>query len=104
MKKRLLALALCSVMALSCVACGGSKTETSAGATGGDLRSRMKAAMTASEFAFATYMYGKIDLGYAQSLYATDKAAAKQYIYSRVSASEISRALEIYAKYAYLVG
>ena len=31
MKKRLLALALCSVMALSCVACGGSKTETSAG-------------------------------------------------------------------------
>lgn len=80
------------------------QTETSAGATGGDLRSRMKAAMTASEFAFATYMYGKIDLGYAQSLYATDKAAAKQYIYSRVSASEISRALEIYAKYAYLVG
>lgn len=77
------------------------KTEA---ASGGDLRSRMKAAMTASEFAFATYMYGKIDLGYAQSLYATDKAAAKQYIYSRVSASEISRALEIYAKYAYLVG
>lgn len=78
--------------------------QQSSGGSSKDLRTRMKEAMTASEFAFASSMYGKIDLGYAQSLYAQDKAAAKEYIYSRVSSSEISRALEIYAKYAYLVG
>lgn len=68
-----------------------------------DLRSRMKAAMTADEFSFASSMYGKIDLGYAQSLYSSDKEAAKEYIYSRLTSAEISRSLEIYAKYSYLV-
>lgn len=68
-----------------------------------DLRSRMKAAMTAEEFSFASSMYGKIDLGYAQSLYSSDKATAKEYIYSRLTSAEISRSLEIYAKYSYLV-
>ena len=67
------------------------------------LRARLKAAMTADEFAFALSMYNRIDLGYAQSLLKTDRAAAKAYIYSKASPAEISRALEIYAKYAYLL-
>ena len=68
-----------------------------------DLKTRMKEAMTAEEFSFAVSMYGKIDLGHAQHLYSTDKAAAKEYIYSRLTSAEISRSLEIYAKYSYLV-
>ena len=68
-----------------------------------DLKAKLKAAMTAEEFAFALSLYSRIDLGYAQSLLATDRAAAKQYIYSKATRAEISRALEIYAKYSYLL-
>lgn len=68
-----------------------------------DLKAKLKAAMTAEEFAFALSLYSRIDLGYAQSLLATDREAAKKYIYSKASKQEISRALEIYAKYSYLL-
>lgn len=68
-----------------------------------DLKSKLKAAMTAEEFAFALSLYSRIDLGYAQSLLVTDRAAAKQYIYSKASKDEISRALKIYNKYSYLL-
>lgn len=67
------------------------------------LKEKLKAAMTADEFAFALSLYSRIDLGYAQSLLKTDRAAAKAYIYSKASSAEISRALEIYAKYSYLL-
>lgn len=67
------------------------------------LKAKLKAAMTAEEFAFALSLYSRIDLGYAQSLLANDREAAKQYIYSKASPEEISRALEIYAKYSYIL-
>ncbi len=79
------------------------KKETPAPLTKKTLMERLKAAMTADEFSFALSMYRRIDLGYAQSLLKTDRAAAKEYIYSKASPAEISRALEIYAKYSYLL-
>ncbi len=68
-----------------------------------DLKARLKEAMTAEEFAFAMSLYSRIDLGYAQSLLASDREKAKQYIYSKATKEEISRALEIYAKYSYIL-
>lgn len=67
------------------------------------LMERLKEAMTADEFAFAMSMYRRIDVSYGMQLMKTDRAAAKEYVYSKASPSEISRALEIYAKYSYIL-
>ena len=55
-----------------------------------DLKAKLKAAMTAEEFAFALSLYSRIDLGYAQSLLATDRKAAKEYIYSKFFSQTMS--------------
>ncbi len=67
------------------------------------LMERIRAAMTAEEFAFAMAMYGKIDVNYCFANYYTDRAAVKKYIKSVLTSSEISRSLEIYGKYSYLL-
>ncbi len=67
------------------------------------LMDRVKAAMTAEEFAFAMSMYGKIDTGYVLSYMYTDRAAVKKYIKSVLTSDEISRSLAIYNKYSYLL-
>ncbi|MBQ7975005.1 MAG: hypothetical protein IJ300_04895 [Clostridia bacterium] len=67
------------------------------------LMERIRAAMTAEEFAFAMAMYGKIDVNYCFANYYTDRAAVKKHIKSVLTSSEISRSLEIYGKYSYLL-
>ena len=67
------------------------------------LMQRLEEAMTVEEFAFAMSLYKRIDINYAMNLLKTDRPAAKKYAYSKATAEEISRALEIYAKYAYIL-
>lgn len=64
---------------------------------------RILSAMSPSDAAFARSMYGKINLGYAMDLMNTDPVAGKAYIKSCLSPGEISTALSIYSKYAYLL-
>jgi len=64
---------------------------------------RILNAMSPADAAFARSMYGKINLGYAMELMNTDMTAAKEYIKSCLTSGEISKALEIYSKYAYLL-
>ena len=67
------------------------------------LMDRVKAAMTAEEFAFAMSMYSKLDTGYILSNIYTDRPAVKKYIKSVLTSSEISKSLAIYNKYSYLL-
>ena len=64
---------------------------------------RVQAEMTAEEFAFAMSVYGKLDINYCLANYYTNKAEVKKYIKSVLSSSEISRSLEIYGKYSYIL-
>lgn len=64
---------------------------------------RVLSAMTPSEAAFAMSVYNRVDVGHVQSLMKTDRAAAKAYVTERLSSAEISRAFELYSKYAYLL-
>lgn len=63
---------------------------TSSGSSGGP---------SDSEKAQARSIMGKVDIGYAQSLLATNKSELKKYIYSCLSASDISTAMSLYSKY-----
>lgn len=67
------------------------------------LMEKVKAAMTAEEFAFAMSMYGKVDVGYVLSHIHTNRAAAKKHIKSVLTSDEISKSLAIYNKYSYLL-
>ena len=64
---------------------------------------RVRAEMTAEEFAFAMSVYGKLDINYCLANYHTNKKEVKKYIKSVLSSSEISRSLEIYGKYSYIL-
>ena len=67
------------------------------------LMDKVKAAMTADEFAFAMSMYSKVDTGYILSNIYTDRPAVKKYLKSVLTSSEISKSLAIYNKYSYLL-
>lgn len=67
------------------------------------LMERVKAEMTAEEFAFAMAMYGKIDVNFCLANYYTNRSAVKKHIKSRLTSDEISRSLEIYGKYSYIL-
>ena len=67
------------------------------------LMERVKAAMTAEEFAFAMSMYSKVDAGYVLSNITKDRAAVKKYLKSVLTSDEISKSLAIYNKYSYLL-
>lgn len=67
------------------------------------LMQKLEEAMTAEEFAFAMSLYSRVDINYGMHLLNTDRQAAKEYVYSKATPAEISRALEIYAKYAYIL-
>ncbi len=67
------------------------------------LMERVKEEMTAEEFAFAMSIYGKIDVNYCIANYYTNKKEVKKYIKSVLTSSEISRSLEIYGKYSYIL-
>ena len=64
---------------------------------------RILSAMTPAEAAFTMSVYNKVDIDHALSLLKTDKAAAKAYVKSCLTSSEISRSFEIYSKYSYLL-
>ena len=78
---------------------GSSSSEVS----GDSAYERIKNAASASEFAAGAAILGKIDVGTVMSLYNSDRAACKEYITSRLSASEISTALALYGKYSHLL-
>ena len=67
------------------------------------LMDRVKSAMTADEFSFAMSIYGKIDVNYVLSNINSNREEVKQYVKSNLTSSEISRSLNIYAKYSYLL-
>lgn len=64
---------------------------------------RVKAAMTADEFAFAMYIYGKLDIGYVTGNLHSNRAGVKKYVKSVLTQEEISKSLTIYKKYSYLL-
>lgn len=72
-------------------------------AEGATAYERIKNAATPQEFAQGASILSKIDIGTVQSLYKTDKAACKKYLSERLSGSEISTALSLYAKYSNLL-
>ena len=67
------------------------------------LMERVKEAMSPDEFAFAMSIYSRIDTGYVLSNMNTNRAEVKEYVQRTLSGAEISRALEIYGKYSYLL-
>ena len=67
------------------------------------LMERVQEEMTAEEFAFAMSMYSKLDINYCLANYYTNKAKVKKYVKSVLTSSEISRSLEIYGKYSYIL-
>ena len=67
------------------------------------LMERVKEAMSPDEFAFAMSIYSRIDTGYVLSNMNTNRAEVKAYVQRTLSGAEISRALEIYGKYSYLL-
>ncbi len=64
---------------------------------------RAKAEMTADEFAFSMYIYGKVDVGYVTSNIGTNREAVKAYAKRTLTSGEISRSLSIYSKYSYIL-
>lgn len=64
---------------------------------------RVKTAMTADEFAFAMYIYGKLDIGYVTGNIHSNRAGVKKYVKSVLTQDEISKSLTIYKKYSYLL-
>lgn len=67
------------------------------------LMERVKESMTADEFSFAMSIYGKIDVNYVLSNINSNREEVKDYVKSHLSGSEISKSLNIYAKYSYLL-
>ena len=67
------------------------------------LYDRVKAEMTADEFAFAMYIYGKVDIGYVTGNIHSNREGVKRYIKSVLTSDEISKSLTIYKKYSYLL-
>lgn len=81
-------------------------TDSSGGTSGGSdesAQSRIMNTASASEIAQGSAILSKIDAGKFFSLMETDKAAAKKYLYSCLSQSEINTAMELYAKYGSLL-
>ena len=64
---------------------------------------RVKEAMTPEEFSFAMSVYGKLDVGYVTSNMNSNREEVKEYVKSVLSSSEISRCIDIYGKYSYLL-
>ncbi|MBP3360541.1 MAG: hypothetical protein J6N52_06790 [Clostridia bacterium] len=64
---------------------------------------RVKEAMTPEEFSFAMSIYNKLDVGYITSNMNSKREEVKAYVKSVLSSSEISRCIDIYGKYSYLL-
>lgn len=67
------------------------------------LMDRVRKAMTADEFAYAMYIYGKIDVKYVASNIVKNREEVKKYVKSVLTSEEISKCLTIYKKYSYLL-
>ncbi len=79
------------------------KPSTAPTAKPASLIDRVKAAMTADEFAFAMSIYGKLDIGYVTGNLHSNRNGVKKYVKSVLSSDEISRSLTLYKKYSYLL-
>lgn len=83
---------------------GNADTSGSSGGDSGEsAQSRIMNKASDSEIAQGSAILAKIDAGKFFSLMETDKAAAKQYLYSCLSPSEINTAMELYSKYGNLL-
>ena len=82
---------------------GSSSSSNSSSAKGDTAYERIKNAATPEEFARGSAILSKIDAGKFFSLMESDRSAAKEYLYSCLSSSEIQTALSLYAKYSNLL-
>lgn len=84
----------------------GNKTGNSGGK--GDKIDALKSQIPAGDMAAATALAAKVDAGYILGLLSggltpEEKRELKEYLTSRLSGAEISRGIELYNKYAYLL-
>lgn len=82
---------------------GNNQTERPAESTSDSPVDRAKAAMTADEFAFAMSMYNKLDIGYITGNIHSHRKEVKEYVKNTLTGAEISRCLDIYTKYSYIL-
>lgn len=83
----------------------GNKTEsdkTTSKTTGTSLYERAKKAMTSSDLSTVYDLATKVDISYIKSIY-SNKKELKSYLSAVLTKEEISKAMELYLKYAYLL-
>ena len=86
----------------------GNGNKTGNGGGKGDKIDDLKSQIPAGDIAAATALAAKVDAGYILGLLSggltpEEKRELKEYLTSRLSGAEISRGIELYNKYAYLL-